>query len=62
MPNQLDLPDDLLPLIEKRDLDDRRNCCGPTPAAPANAPAVVEERRHTGRRADDRGQECGEGK
>lgn len=54
MPNPLDLPDELLPLIEKRDQDDRRDSKDAAPSRPTGAPRGPEERRQGGRRADDR--------
>jgi hypothetical protein len=54
MPNQLDLPDELKHLIEKRADDDRRersNAAAAEPALPADVAAT--ERRQSGRRAVD---------
>jgi hypothetical protein len=53
MPNPLDLPDELLSLIEKRDQDDRRAASEALPTDPAAAQPIVVERRHNARRADD---------
>ena len=54
MPNSLDLPDELLSLIEKREHGDRRDSSDATNGPPDAKPAA-DERRQGVRRADDRG-------
>jgi hypothetical protein len=57
MPNQLDLPDELKHLIEKRADDDRRERNSAAAAEPAVPTELTSaERRQGGRRAIDGGQ------